>query len=193
MPGPCSPCLVEGRACLATTEINGVPLCTECAAFETKENSMNKIDETASKILEIIEGADLDENEVVEVIAKVTGWEKKTEDDLIVFDTGVENIMSLEEQVNKIKEVAEEGYRRFYQDYSGRGMFGRTCVGIVCPDPHKVIAEVGIKGAKTDSMGLDSIVYWPNIKMPENLLTDAFNAMAKASGIFDFERKLNDL
>jgi hypothetical protein len=66
--------------------------------------------------------------------------------------------------MQKIQSVAESGERSLRTDYSGRGMFGSTCWGIVCDDPNDVIAEVGIKGAKTDSMGTSTIVYWPSIR-----------------------------
>ena len=52
----------------------------------------------------------------------------------------------------------------FVPNYSGRGMFGRICVGIVCDNPNHVIAALGIQGAKTDNMGLQTIVYWPKIE-----------------------------
>ncbi len=65
----------------------------------------------------------------------------------------------------KIRKVSNGGSGRSIRtDYSGRGMFGSTCWGIVCDDPNEVIAEVGVPGAKTDSMGTSTIVYWPNIK-----------------------------
>ena len=55
---------------------------------------------------------------------------------------------------------------RMYEDYSGRGMYGATCPGIVCSD----VVEVGaaIEAAKIpakdrpgrrDSLGLNTIVY----------------------------------
>jgi hypothetical protein len=37
MTHPCTPCLVEGRACLATTRVDGVHLCSDCAAFEAAQ------------------------------------------------------------------------------------------------------------------------------------------------------------
>lgn len=52
-------------------------------------------------------------------------------------------------------------------DYSGRGMFGERCVGIVCDNPDEAIEEAasqGLKGARTDSMGRQAIVYWPSVK-----------------------------
>jgi len=49
------------------------------------------------------------------------------------------------------------------KDYSGRGMFGKTCYGIVCDNPGDVIAQVGLPGARQDSMGKSAIVYWPSV------------------------------
>jgi hypothetical protein len=54
-----------------------------------------------------------------------------------------------------------------YKEYSGRFMFGDRCLGIVGPDPSKIVERArrrGFKKAKTDNMGLDYIVYWPHIK-----------------------------
>lgn len=51
-------------------------------------------------------------------------------------------------------------------DYSGRWMFGRTCWAIESAHPTQIIeaaAARGVKGAKTDEMGLNYIVYWPHI------------------------------
>lgn len=65
-----------------------------------------------------------------------------------------------------LKEIAESTESRFYNGYSGRGMFGKECVGIVTGDPQFIEEEavmVGIRGARRDNMGLDYIVYWPNI------------------------------
>ena len=53
------------------------------------------------------------------------------------------------------------------ENYSGRGMYGSTCYGIVTDDPDGLIeraVELGLKGARTDNMGLSTIVYWKNIK-----------------------------
>lgn len=49
-------------------------------------------------------------------------------------------------------------------NYSGRGMYGEQCHGIVGHDFVAIIeaaASQGITGAKYDSMGRDYIVYWP--------------------------------
>jgi hypothetical protein len=65
-----------------------------------------------------------------------------------------------------IAELADT-YGAFRSDYSGRGMFGAQCVGIVTSEPMTVIKEAaarGIRGAKTDDMGLQTIIYWPHIQ-----------------------------
>lgn len=84
-----------------------------------------------------------------------------------------------------IKDTAEDsGAANFYNGYSGRGMYGRKCVGLTgsMQDIMQVIGAV-IKEAhfnsdeieftdvvdclldfKQDSMGLDVIVYWPELE-----------------------------
>ena len=71
----------------------------------------------------------------------------------------------------KIRAIAEkhadEGWT-FYARYSGRGMFGDTCPGIVCPgyDVQKVEAaarKIGVRNPSVDGMGLDRIVYWSSV------------------------------
>lgn len=63
----------------------------------------------------------------------------------------------------KIKAAADYPHRKLYPDYSGRCMFGKTCLGIVCDDPADVIADVGLHGARTDNMGRSWIAYWPDV------------------------------
>lgn len=58
------------------------------------------------------------------------------------------------------------------RSYSGRGMMGKTCVAIYCEsgDTDDIISTAeryGIKNARTDNMGLDMVVYWPNIEYSE--------------------------
>ncbi len=51
-----------------------------------------------------------------------------------------------------------------YEGYSGRCMFGDVCLGIVGPDIAEIKRVAKFKGARTDNMGLDYIVYWPDLK-----------------------------
>lgn len=61
--------------------------------------------------------------------------------------------------------------------YSGRGMMGRECVGIVVPSAviaaWRIAAElIGVDSAyvilnpRWDSMGRDEILYWPSVEWP---------------------------
>lgn len=62
--------------------------------------------------------------------------------------------------------IAEHSEGEVREGYSGRGMYGDECWGIV-GDATKIIEVAGahgLFGANMDSMGRDSIVYWPKIK-----------------------------
>ena len=75
--------------------------------------------------------------------------------------------MNLEEQIETLHEMADQVGGEIRDDYSGRGMYGRTCYGIECFDPIGCIEQAalnGIEGANYDQMGLDYIVYWPRIR-----------------------------
>jgi hypothetical protein len=75
--------------------------------------------------------------------------------------------MPLTKDQQKILAASRGGdNRRLHTDYSGRGMFGRTCWSVYCDDPNEVICEAGVKGALTDSMGRGSVVYWPKVTGP---------------------------
>jgi hypothetical protein len=66
--------------------------------------------------------------------------------------------------IDLLENMSDFGNRSVRNDYSGRGMYGKTCLGIVCDNPIHIIEEAaqrGLLGAKIDSMGQDSIVYWP--------------------------------
>ena len=85
-----------------------------------------------------------------------------------------------EDQIDVIEEAldrASDGEGELYRGYSGRGMYGRTCVGIVVEDVGQLVAfgreleratdrhdvEVDLGRMAFDSMGLRVIAYWPNI------------------------------
>lgn len=63
----------------------------------------------------------------------------------------------------KIRTIAQENGWKVRESYSGRGMYGKSCMGIVGESANEIIAAVGIRGAVTDGMGLSYIVYWPSI------------------------------
>jgi hypothetical protein len=78
-----------------------------------------------------------------------------------------EGDMNLDEKLDILNEAADIVGGEMYEGYSGRGMFGERCYGITCSDPIpcvEAVAMQGITGANYDSMGLDYIVYWPNIR-----------------------------
>lgn len=74
------------------------------------------------------------------------------------------------------------------RSYSGRGMYGESCVGVTCDNPFKVIAELAFMAGsdvaeenyslaqdilqvlgetRSDSMGRSTIIYWPRVKWVE--------------------------
>ncbi len=71
--------------------------------------------------------------------------------------------MKIEKARKILNEIAEELEGTVRESYSGRGMFGRTCMGIVCYSHIRCIelaGKKGLKGASYDNMGLQYIVYW---------------------------------
>ena len=74
-----------------------------------------------------------------------------------------------------------KGDVKFRSKYSGRGMFGKSCVGFVSSTPLTDLVQLvefiineGYESASyylgevgQDSMGFDTIVYFPNISMEE--------------------------
>lgn len=72
----------------------------------------------------------------------------------------------MKDKIEKLRKLAEDREESFRTTYSGRGMNGRTCVGITTDSPEDLIAEAGIVGAKTDNMGRKFIVYWPALSVP---------------------------
>lgn len=71
-----------------------------------------------------------------------------------------------QEQLQAIKETAEEIGGKVYEGYSGRGMYGKECMGITCEDSGECIevaAQHGLRGASVDSLGRKYIVYWRSI------------------------------
>lgn len=67
------------------------------------------------------------------------------------------------------------------RSYSGRGMYGRSCLGVVCSlqllldivfEFGKTGEEFNLGSVKSDSMGCDTIYYWPDIPFDESLTSD---------------------
>jgi hypothetical protein len=68
----------------------------------------------------------------------------------------------------KIISRATEMGLNVYHDYSGRGMFGKTCLGVVgsMQDLDTLLSEIkgSAQGLRKDNMGMDYIYYWPGIE-----------------------------
>lgn len=75
-----------------------------------------------------------------------------------------------------LEEIAQEVDGSTRTDYSGRGMYGSTCVGIVASDLLQLGAAIArvvedndelrdelLSNSRTDSMGYDTIVYWTRV------------------------------
>lgn len=72
------------------------------------------------------------------------------------------------EKCRALELVAVDCEASIYENYSGRAMYGKNCIGISYQgyDYTEVIEfaiENGIKGAKVDSLGKGHIIYWPAI------------------------------
>jgi hypothetical protein len=87
-------------------------------------------------------------------------------------------------------EVLEEFFDDVRTEYSGRGMYGSNCLGIVTGDSGFSLAQTLMEAReeadeadedvrelldamlsrepRTDSMGLDTIYYWPGIQVEED-------------------------
>jgi hypothetical protein len=81
-------------------------------------------------------------------------------------------------QMNVIEEFCDRNELNLRKAYSGRNMFGRTCIGIVCDNIVGVSLELAVDlqengmndliqlmvNASWDSMGRQSIVYFPSLQ-----------------------------
>lgn len=80
--------------------------------------------------------------------------------------------MTRKERVAAVHEIAVEVGGEVYDGYSGRGMFGKPCLGISCNDANEcleVAGSHGLKGGQTDQLGRGYIVYWPSIRAEEEV------------------------
>lgn len=88
-----------------------------------------------------------------------------------------------EELRTNIETFCEDNGYGYREDYSGRGMFGRTCIGITCDEPLRVVLELAahlmeampelgsydlmdaLGTPRMDSMGCSSILYFPHLEV----------------------------
>ena len=86
--------------------------------------------------------------------------------------------MTVEEAIKNF--VNENNQYELYENYSGRCMFGRTCLGLIVQQNDSFMdfiikltkylddndvddVDFKLEGATYDNLGLDTIVYFPNI------------------------------
>lgn len=70
----------------------------------------------------------------------------------------------------KIEKLVKETNGKLTTTYSGRGMFGKRCVGVTVSDLTNALmiaGKVGLPKPNWDNMGLDMIIYWPSIERLE--------------------------
>lgn len=99
---------------------------------------------------------------------------------------------------NTLKRVCDElGIE--YRSYSGRGMYGRRCFAIQSDDCENMSLLVdiaysfgeqsedptGLHDIRTDSMGLGSVMYWPNVEWQDT--DDSEDDSDKEFAVFDIE------
>jgi hypothetical protein len=70
-----------------------------------------------------------------------------------------------------IDALQNAGYKP--RSYSGRGMFGQTCVGVYLESESELwtmadeLVDIdGLYAPRTDSLGLGIIAYWPRVAWP---------------------------
>jgi hypothetical protein len=79
----------------------------------------------------------------------------------------------MKQLVHKIIRYCRKKRIRVYRHYSGRGMFGKECIGF-CGEDHECAAIAVFISKKTgydysrDNMGLDMIYYFPDITDPSD-------------------------
>ena len=86
--------------------------------------------------------------------------------------------MTVEEAIKNF--ISENEQYSLYENYSGRGMFGRACLGVIVQRNDSFIdfiikltkylddndvddIDFKLEGATYDNLGLDTVVYFPNI------------------------------
>lgn len=82
-------------------------------------------------------------------------------------------------EINEILMLFGEVFEEYtiHIDYSGRGMFGKACIGFCCSSPYSILVDLTeyistfevmnirqkLGRICIDSMGMDKIVYFPDI------------------------------
>jgi hypothetical protein len=91
--------------------------------------------------------------------------------------TLIEREVKMNIDFNTLSEIASAVDGDTYANYSGRGMYGSTCVGVVVEDSNllglglaiaEIVEDESLRnrlagGYSTDSLGLRTIVYWQGV------------------------------
>ena len=78
-------------------------------------------------------------------------------------------------QLNDFENLAWDIDGEVYENYSGRGMYGKTCLGITVENLEKALFKLGRESAdgsfskelerfETDSLGRSFIIYFPRLQ-----------------------------
>ena len=78
-------------------------------------------------------------------------------------------------QLNSFYRLASSIDGSVYEDYSGRGMYGKSCMGITVDNLERSIFRIGrescdfdfceqLENFRTDNLGRDYIIYFPKIQ-----------------------------
>lgn len=101
--------------------------------------------------------------------------------------------MEVLDAAREIKRFCENagGKYGFYADYSGRMMFGKECVGVVCKDAVQAAADLAgylsgsglsLGRACRDGMGKGEILYFPDIAWEGETLSEGLVRFCAESG-----------
>lgn len=99
-------------------------------------------------------------------------------------------VLDTAREIQKFCENSDGTYE-FYGDYSGRMMFGKKCVGVVCKDAVQAAADLaghlagyGLSFGRAcrDQLGKGEILYFPDIAWKEETLSEGLVRFCAESG-----------
>lgn len=77
---------------------------------------------------------------------------------------------SIEESKELIEALEEVGYDT--RSYSGRAMYGKSCVAVTDSSPWELARALSLdfdlSCPREDSLGLGNVLYWPSYPWPED-------------------------
>jgi len=78
----------------------------------------------------------------------------------------------MNEDQKTVRDLADAIGAEIYGSYSGRGMYGKRCIGISCDDSNDVMSsykEFNLPRPSVDQLGRGYICYWQNIPAVEEV------------------------